>query len=84
MKFLYKSFFKKLSDVPSIFVFVILKRYQKHALRKNLTLSNRLLFFIKKVNDYKQPKTARQEIFLGRGFKKRRRNVRNSAENHHF
>jgi hypothetical protein len=62
MKFLYKISLKEICHIPSIF-FVILKRYQKLALRKNLTLSNRLLFFIKKVNDYKQPKTTRQEIF---------------------
>jgi len=41
-------------------------------------------FFHKKVNDYKQPKTTRQEIFLRRVLKKKRRNVRNSAQNHHF
>jgi hypothetical protein len=29
-----------------------------------MALPNRLLFFIKKVNEYKQPKTTRQDFFL--------------------
>jgi len=57
MKILYKSFLKEICHIPSIF-FVILKNYQKLALRKKLTQLNRLLFFIKKlmtINNQEQP-----------------------------
>jgi hypothetical protein len=66
MKFLYKNFFKR--NLPHFLnlCFVILKRYQKLALKKTPQDDpiEPFAVFHKKVNDYKQPKTTRQEISL--------------------